>query len=103
VIDLYSLKPLDTATVIAAAAATGRLVLVEDHHAEGGLASAVLEALAEAGRLDVSVISLAVRELPGSGTPDELLSAAGISAPRIADSARSLLIAGKPARQELPS
>src|SRR4029077_21109956 len=38
VIDLYSVKPVDTETLTAAAAATsGRLVLVEDHHPEGGL------------------------------------------------------------------
>ena len=50
VIDLYSVKPIDTATLTAAATATGgRLVLVEDHHPEGGLGSAVLDALAGAG------------------------------------------------------
>jgi transketolase len=93
VIDLYSVKPIDTATLVAAAGETRRLVVVEDHHPEGGLSSAVLEALAGAGRLDVAVASLAVRELPGSGTPAELLDEAGISARHIADSARSLLAA----------
>jgi transketolase len=91
VIDLYSVKPLDTATVAAAARETGRLVIAEDHHPEGGLASAVLEALAGNGPIEASVASLAVRELPGSGTPDELLDAAGISAQHIAQAARSLL------------
>jgi transketolase len=93
VIDLYSVKPIDTPTLVRAARDTGRLVLVEDHHPEGGLGSAVLDALAAAGRLEVSVASLAVRDLPGSGTTEELLGAAGISAPHIADSARSLLAA----------
>jgi transketolase len=93
VIDLYSVKPIDTPTLVRAARDTGRLVLVEDHHPEGGLGSAVLDALAAAGRLDVSVVSLAVRDLPGSGTPEELLGAAGISAPHIAGAARSLLAA----------
>ena len=93
VIDLYSVKPIDTPTLVRAARDTGRLVLVEDHHPEGGLGSAVLDALAAAGRLEVSVASLAVRDLPGSGTTEELLEAAGISAPQIADSARSLLAA----------
>ena len=46
VIDLYSVKPVDTETLTAAAAATGgRLVIAEDHHPEGGLGSAVLDAL----------------------------------------------------------
>jgi transketolase len=93
VIDLYSIKPLDVETLIAAAHDTGRFVLVEDHHPEGGLASAVLEGLADVGRIELAVASLAVRELPGSGTSRELLSAAGISAPQITDAARSLVAA----------
>ncbi len=92
VIDLYSVKPADTATLAAAAAATGgRLVIAEDHHPEGGLGSAVLDALTEAGRTDVTIAHLAVREMPGSGTPAELLDASGINAPHIAAAARRLL------------
>jgi transketolase len=94
VIDLYSVKPVDTGTLTAAAAATGgRLVLVEDHHPEGGLGSAVLEALTGAGRADLSVAHLAVTEMPGSGTGEELMDEAGISATHIAAAARRL--AGK--------
>jgi transketolase len=92
VIDLYSVKPVDTATLMAAAAATGgRLVLVEDHHPEGGLGSAVIDALTGTGRTELAVAHLAVRELPGSGTSAELLDAAGISADHIAAAARQLL------------
>jgi transketolase len=92
VIDLYCLKPVDTAALTAAAAVTGgRLVLVEDHHPEGGLGSAVLSALTEAGRADLSVEHLAVRNMPGSGTSAELMDAAGISAAHIADAARRLV------------
>jgi transketolase len=92
VIDLYSVKPIDTATLTAAAAATrGRLVLVEDHHPEGGLGSAVLDALAGAGPAELAVAHLAVTEMPGSGTSEELLDAAGISAGHIAAAARGLL------------
>ena len=92
VIDLYSVKPIDTATLTAAAAATrGRLVLVEDHHPEGGLGSAVLDALAGAGPTELAVAHLAVTEMPGSGTSEELLDAAGISAGHIAAAARGLL------------
>jgi transketolase len=91
VIDLYSVKPVDAGTLAAAAAATGgRLVLVEDHHPEGGLGSAVLEALAGTGRTDLSIAHLAVTEMPGSGTGEELLDQAGISAAHIADAARRL-------------
>jgi transketolase len=92
VIDLYTVKPVDTATLTAAAAATdGRFVLVEDHHPEGGLGSAVLDALTEAGRADLTVAHLAVRDMPGSGTPAELMAAAGIDAAHIADAARRLI------------
>jgi transketolase len=92
VIDLYSVKPVDTATLTAAAAATGgRLVLVEDHHPEGGLGSAVIDALTGAGRAELAVAHLAVRDMPGSGTSAELLDAAGISADHITAAARELL------------
>jgi transketolase len=91
VIDLYSVKPIDTKTLTAASAATGgKLVIAEDHHPEGGLGSAVLEALTSAGRADLTVRHLAVAELPGSGTSAELLEAAGISAGHIAAAARAL-------------
>ncbi len=91
VIDAYSVKPIDTPTLTAAAAATGgRLVVAEDHHPEGGLGSAVLGALTGAGRADLAVAHLAVREMPGSGTSEELLDAAGLSARHIADAARRL-------------
>jgi transketolase len=91
VIDAYSVKPIDTDTLTAAAAATGgRLVVAEDHHPEGGLGSAVVDALTGAGRADLTVRHLAVSELPGSGTSEELLDAAGISAGHIAAAARSL-------------
>ncbi len=92
VIDVYSVKPIDAKTLAAAAAATGgRLVVAEDHHPEGGLGSAVVDALTGAGRADLTVRQLAVSELPGSGTSEELLDAAGISASHIAAAARSVL------------
>jgi transketolase len=91
VIDLYSVKPVDAETLRAAAEATGgRLVTVEDHWPEGGLGDAVLEVFAEVEERP-RVVKLAVREMPTSGTPDELLAAAGIDAAHIADAARRLV------------
>ncbi len=91
IIDLYSVKPVDQATLADAAAATsGRLVIAEDHYPQGGLGAAVLEALAGTG-LRLRVRQCAVGGLPGSGTPDELMEAAGISASRIAAAARELI------------
>ncbi len=91
VIDLYSVKPVDGETLRAAAEATGgRVLTVEDHWPEGGLGDAVLEALSD-GEAPVRVQRLAVREMPGSGTPAELLAAAGIDAEHIVQAARALV------------
>jgi transketolase len=91
VIDLYSVKPADGETLRAAAEATGgRVITVEDHWSEGGIGDAVLEALSE-DELPTRVVRLAVRDLPGSGKPAELLAAAGIDAEHIADAARALV------------
>jgi transketolase len=91
VIDLYSVKPVDTETLVAAAEATsGRIVVVEDHHPEGGLGSAVGDALLAAGVQNLRLTHLAVREMPGSGTGAELLAWAGIDADAIAAAARKL-------------
>jgi transketolase len=90
VIDLYSLKPIDAETVRAAARETGAIITVEDHWPEGGIGDAVLEALAGEQPHPV-VMKLAVRSMPGSGTPAELLGAAGIDASHIAAAARELI------------
>jgi transketolase len=92
VIDCYSVKPIDTETLVAAAAATGgRIVVAEDHHAEGGLGSAVADALLGAGQQNLHLTHLAVRGMPGSGTGEELLAWAGIDADHIAAAARKLV------------
>ncbi len=91
VIDAYSVKPIDAQTLLEAARATsGRLVVVEDHWAEGGLGDAVLEALASAGLPNLHVTKLAVTTMPGSGKPEELLAAAGIDAKHIVEAVRAL-------------
>ena len=96
VVDLYSVKPIDAETLRAAAEATGgRIVTVEDHWPEGGLGDAVLEVFADAEERP-RVLKLAVRELPGSGTPDELLAGAGIDANHIVEAARQLVGASQP-------
>ncbi|MGH3077921.1 MAG: transketolase [Gaiellaceae bacterium] len=92
VVDLYSIKPLHGEALLAAAEATGgRIVTVEDHWPEGGLGEAVTSAFAEADERP-HVVSLAVRDMPGSGKPDELLAAAGIDAQHIAAAARQLVV-----------
>jgi transketolase len=93
VIDLYSIKPIDVETLRRTCLETdGRIVVAEDHYAQGGIGSAVLEALASANTPKLHLALLAVRELPGSGEPKDLLNAAGISARHIAAAARDLVM-----------
>jgi transketolase len=90
VIDLYSVKPVDRDTLVEAAAATeGRLVVVEDHHVEGGVGSAVVEALADRAH-PPRVVLLGVHGLPGSGTATELMDAAGIGQGSVVEAALKL-------------
>jgi transketolase len=93
VVDCYSVKPIDAETLRGLGTP---IVTVEDHWAEGGLGEAVLAALADQEeRPQVTV--LAVREMPHSGKPAELLAAAGIDADAIAAAARALVTARAPA------
>jgi transketolase len=91
VLDAYCVKPLDVAGIAAAVDATnGRAVIVEDHHPEGGLGEAIASALTMSGAAS-QLEHLAVRNLPSSGAPDELMREAGISPVDIADAAARLL------------
>jgi transketolase len=90
VIDLYSVKPVDADTVLAAANETGALITVEDHWAEGGIGETVAGVLAEAGS-STRLTRLAVTERPGSGPPAALLAAAGIDAAHIVAAAERAL------------
>jgi transketolase len=90
IIDAYSIKPLDVSTLHAAVRETGGpVVTVEDHWAEGGLGDAVASALTELDR-PPHLVKLAVRDMPGSGTPAELRAWAGIDADAIVDAVQRL-------------
>ncbi|OLC20784.1 MAG: transketolase [Chloroflexi bacterium 13_1_40CM_68_21] len=92
VIDLYTVKPIDADALADAAKVTGgRFVVVEDHWAEGGIGDAVLAALAEKGVREIRYRHLAVRKMPGSGKPAELLDDAGISTVHIVRAVKALL------------
>jgi transketolase len=81
VVDLFSVQPIDRDALIEGARACGKVVVtVEDHYAHGGIGDAVLSALAEERCV---VRKLAVREIPKSGKPAELLDRFGISARHI--------------------
>jgi transketolase len=91
VIDCYSVKPIDAGAVRGALRETGTLVVVEDHWIEGGLGDAVLDAVATGGELGGRVVKIAVTQMPGSGTPEELRDWAGISSSKIAERVRAEL------------
>jgi transketolase len=94
IIDAYSVKPIDREGLHQAAKSVGgKFVVVEDHWPEGGLGDAVLEAFSGPGSPPATIIKLGVGKMPGSGTPAQLLDAAGISAEHIVKAAKSLVSA----------
>ena len=81
VIDLYSVQPVDAAALLRSARDTnGRVITVEDHYAAGGIGDAVAAAIAAGG---FTVQRLAVREIPRSGTPEQLIDHYGLSSRHI--------------------
>lgn len=90
VIDLYSISPLDTATVVQAARETGNVVIAEDHFPHGGLGDAVFEALSGVAT-DVAVRHLAVHTPPTAGHPEQQLWRSGIDRTWIVTAVRDLL------------
>lgn len=89
VIDLFSVRPVDTTTLLAAASATNNtLITVEDHNAAGGIGDAVSEAVSPEG---VRVHRLAVHGVPHSGKPEELLERYRIDATAIVEQVLALV------------
>lgn len=92
VVDAYSIKPIDKETLHRVAREVhGNVIVVEDHWPEGGLGDAVLDTFAETKFPGLQIIKLAVREMPGSGTPAQLRAAAGIDANHIVQAANFLI------------
>ena len=88
VIDAYSIKPLDKDNIINQVDSAGKkAVVVEDHYSVGGLGSAVASALG--GKAEF--IHLAVKDLPRSGKPEELMDKYGISASNIVEAVKKLI------------
>jgi transketolase len=88
VIDLYSVKPIDAATIEKAAAECKNLLVVEDHWQEGGLADAVLEVFD--GKPAPAVTRMGVQGMPLSGPPAAMLKAAKIDAEAIVAAVNAL-------------
>jgi len=90
VIDMATIKPLDTELVLKAARETGAIVTAEEHNIIGGLGGAVAEAVCEA--CPVPVLRVGVQDVFGkSGPALELLPLFGLSAEAIAEKAKAAL------------
>jgi transketolase len=89
IVDVYSVKPLDAETIRSCVLTTsGKVLVVEDHYAEGGIGEAV--AIALAGE-PMTFSHLCVRDLPRSGEPDELMALFGIDAAAIIKEVKRML------------
>lgn len=89
VMDLFTIKPIDKDGIIKnARECGGRIIVVEDHYAEGGIGEAVLSAVAM--ERDIIMKHLAVPRIPRSGKCDELLEMFGISASAVVKAAKEI-------------
>ncbi len=91
VIDLYSIKPIDSKTLAKAAEETKHIITVEDHYAEGGIGEAVAAALTNLQATSYQLQALAVRKMPRSGKPAELLSYEEIDAAAIVKKVKEII------------
>jgi transketolase len=90
VIDVFSVRPIDAEALRQAAAQTNNTIItVEDHWAAGGIGDAVCEAVAPSG---IRVIRMAVREIPHSGKPEELLAKYKIDHTAIIEQVRAISV-----------
>jgi transketolase len=94
VINAATIKPLDTITILASAAKTGVVLTAEEGQIAGGLGSAVAEALAEHAPVPLTRVGVMDR-FGESGTPDELLSAFGLTAPHLVERALEVIMRKK--------
>jgi len=90
VVNMATIKPIDTELLAQCAAETGAIVTAEDHNIHGGLGSAVAEALARSQPCPIEFVGMK-DEFGASGEPEELAEHFGLTAPGIAEAAKSVL------------
>ncbi|MEU5690223.1 transketolase C-terminal domain-containing protein [Actinosynnema sp. NPDC020468] len=92
VLNTHTVKPLDAEAVLDAASTTRGVVTVEEAWRAGGLGSAVLEVLADAGlAVPVTRVGVADRFVSGTGKHLGLLARAGVTTAAVADAARAVV------------
>ena len=89
VIDMHTIKPLDTDAIARAARETGAIVVAEEHLADGGLGVRVAQAVSLTHPVPMEFVGL--NSYAESGTPDELLDKYGMRAVNVAAAARRVL------------
>lgn len=90
VINIHTIKPIDTELIIKAAKETKKIVTAEEHSIIGGLGSAVLESISE--ECPVPVIRIGVKDTFGeSGKPNELLEKYGLTEKEIVEAVKKLV------------
>lgn len=88
VVDLFSVKPIDYATLNKCIRETKAILIVEDHYSEGGMAEAIKTELAN---IKTKIYSLSVNKIPKSGKPSELLDYQEISARSIVEKVKEII------------
>lgn len=90
VINIHTIKPIDSELLIKAAKETGAIVTAEEHSIIGGLGSAVSEVLSE--ECPVPVLKVGIKDTFGeSGKPNELLELYGLTAETIVEKAKKAI------------
>jgi transketolase len=97
VVNMPTIKPIDSVLLATCAEETGAFVTAEDHNVYGGLGGAVAEALAKIQPAPIEFVGLADR-FGESGEPLELAEHCGIGASSIADAARRVIARKRHAR-----
>ena len=90
IIDIATIKPLDTKAVLASAIKTGAVVVAEEHNMAGGLGELIAGVLAATSPKPIEYVN-GKDEFGQSGTPSELLAAYGMDAAHIVEAAKKVL------------
>lgn len=90
VINLHTIKPIDTEIILKAAKETGKIVTVEEHNVVGGLGSAVSEVICE--NHPSLVKKIGINDIFGqSGKPEELFKEYGLTSDKIVKTVKSII------------
>lgn len=90
IINMHTVKPLDTATLLASAKKTGKVLVAEEHQIYGGLCSMVAMALGKDLPTPIAYVAMADR-FGESGEPEELLAHFKCNRDEIFNTAKRLL------------